>query len=107
MPWLLLTSSQWRNDAKTSMTGFAWICRTWACAWNCLEVDDRLVGYKGAKYLELGARLRGWRYTNPTDTSMSRSRWSVFSDAKQLDRWLLVAEEKSGSFAHVDVAVAT
>ena len=77
------------------------------CAWNCLEIDDRLSGHKGPKCLEHGAKLRDWQFANPTDANMSRSQWSALPGAKQVDRWLLVSEEKSGSTAHVDVGLAT
>jgi hypothetical protein len=77
------------------------------CAWNCLEIDDRLSGHKGPKCLEHGAKLRDWQFSNPTDANMSRSQWSALPGAKQIDRWLLVSEEKSGSVAHIDVALAT
>ena len=81
--------------------------QTRGCAWNCLEIDDRLSGHKGPKILEHGARLQDWQFANPTDENISRSKWSTLSGAKQMDRWLLVSEEKSGSFAHLDVALAT
>lgn len=77
------------------------------CAWNCLEIDDRLPGHKGPKCLEHGAKLRDWQFTNSADTNISRPQWSAPSGAKRIDRWLLVSEERSGSTAHVDVALAT
>jgi hypothetical protein len=77
------------------------------CAWNCLEIDDRLSGHKGPKCLENGAKLRDWQFANPTDADMSRSQWSSLPSAKRLDRWLLVSEKNSGSVAHLDVCLAT
>lgn len=75
--------------------------------WNCLEIDDCLPGHKGPKMLEHGARLQEWQFTNPADSSTSRSQYSALPGAQQNDRWLLVSEEKSGSFPHVDVCLAT
>lgn len=77
------------------------------CAWNCLEIDDRLPGHKGPKCLEHGAKLRDWQFADPSDATVSRSQWSALPGAKRVDRWLLVSEEKSASIAHVDVGLAT
>lgn len=77
------------------------------CAWNCLEIDDRLSGHKGPKCLEYGAKLRDWQFAKPADADMSRSQWSALPGAKRLDRWLLASEKNSGSPAHLDVCLAT
>lgn len=77
------------------------------CAWNCLEIDDRLPGHKGPKFLEHGAKLRDWQFADPTDATVSRSQWSALPGAKRVDRWLLVSEEKSAPIARLDVGLAT
>lgn len=77
------------------------------CPWNCLEIEDRLPGHKGPKPLEHGANLRTWQLTNPSPTSMNRSQFAPLPGAKQVDRWLLISEQNSGSTAHVDIGFAT
>lgn len=77
------------------------------CPWNCLEIDDRLPGHKGPKYLEYGAKIRDWQLTTHTDKDMSRLQWSILSGTKRVDRWLLVTEKQAGSTGHGDVGFAT
>lgn len=43
------------------------------CPWNCLEIDDRLPGFKGPKLLENGGSLLRWQVRNPRVTVMNRS----------------------------------
>lgn len=77
------------------------------CPWNCLEIEDRLSGFKGPKFLENGASLQKWQLTNPKITSMNRSEYAPVQGAKSLDKWLLISEKNSCSTAHVDIGVAT
>lgn len=75
------------------------------CPWNCLEIEDRLYGFKGPKFLENGASLQKWQLTNPKITSMNR--YAPVQGANSLDKWLLILEKNSCSTAHVDIGVAT
>lgn len=77
------------------------------CPWNCLEVDDRLAGFKGPKLLENGASLLRWQTRNPEITDFVRQTINPILGGRYLDQWLLISEKNSASTAHVDIAVAT
>lgn len=69
-------------------------------AWNCLEVVDCLLGYKGPKPLEFGGSLRRWQVQDLSSNSKNRTKIPALPDAKLVDQWLLVSEARSGSVAH-------
>lgn len=77
------------------------------CPWNCLDVDDRLPGFKGPKPLQNGGSLLKWQLRNPETTNLVRQNIDPILGSKFLDQWLLISEKNSASTAHVDVALAT
>lgn len=76
-------------------------------AWNCLEIRDCLPGDKGPQPLANGARLLDWQFSDPSNTAMSRLDFVALPGSKQVHKWFLVSEKKSGSTAHVDTGYAT
>lgn len=76
-------------------------------AWNCLEIKDTLVGFKGPRPLEDGGSLRRWQSKDISGIDKNRTEFLALPGAKQVDEWLLVSEKNSGSFAHVDVGFGT
>lgn len=77
------------------------------CPWDCLEVVDRLPGFKGPKLLENGASLLRWQLRNLEITNLHQSAVDPVSGEKLLDQWLFISEKHSGSIVHVDIGVAT
>ena len=75
------------------------------CLWNCLEVDDRLAGFKRPKLLENDASLLQLQTQNPEVTDFIGQTIDLISGGKYLDQWLLISEKNSGSIAHVDIAL--
>lgn len=75
--------------------------------WNCLDIGDRLLGFKGPKVLQYGANLRDWQYLNPQTSTVDRDIYAPLPNHKSLDRWLLISEKHSASIAHIDIGVAT
>ena len=76
-------------------------------AWNCLEVEDNLSGFKGPLPLKSGGNLLDWQLKNSDISDRGRFDFSTLSGAKRVDQWLLVSEANFGSTAHVDVGVVT
>lgn len=76
-------------------------------AWNCLEVKDNLVGFKGPKALEHGGSLCQWQTKDLFSIDKNRTETSALSGGKKVDEWLLVSEQTSRSTAYVDVGFAT
>lgn len=56
------------------------------CPWNCLEVDDRLPGFKGPQLLEFGGSLLRWQLRNPKITNFNQSSFDPVRGGKFLDQ---------------------
>lgn len=75
--------------------------------WNCHDLNDCLPGFKGPKALENGANLRRWQIRDPNALGMNDFKLAPVPGAKNVDTWLLISEQNSGSTAHVDAGFAT
>ena len=76
-------------------------------AWNCLDVEDQLPGFKGPQPLKFGGNLLDWHFRTSNVSHRDPFDFSTLSGAKRLDQWLLVSEANSVSMAHVDVRFGT
>lgn len=76
-------------------------------AWNCLEIEDNLPGFKGPLSLKHGGSVIYWQSRSSNSSTRDRFNYSALLGAKRVDKWLLVSEANSGSMAHVDVGFET
>lgn len=54
--------------------------------WNCLDIGDRLLGFKGPKILQYGANLCEWQYLNPQTSTVDQDIYAPLPNHKSLDR---------------------